>query len=220
MKIARLNSEPEIFYSLQGEGARAGSPAVFLRLAGCNLHCSWCDTRYSWLSGCKLSVEEIAARLLNYSCPALVITGGEPLLQAHALEQLLKLLPADYHIEVETNGTLSPSPALAQRVDQWNVSPKLNHAGNAPADALRPDVLAAFLSTERAWFKFVVRSEADWAAIDALQLPPQRIILMPCATTRSELDAARPAVAAMCLKHGVRLGDRLHLVLWDNKKGV
>ncbi|MBQ3217879.1 MAG: 7-carboxy-7-deazaguanine synthase QueE [Akkermansia sp.] len=220
MNIARLNSDPEIFYSLQGEGARTGSPAVFLRLAGCNLHCCWCDTRYSWLPGCSLPVEEVARRLLAYDCPALVITGGEPLLQAAELEELLALLPRHFYIEVETNGTIAPTPALVQRVNQWNVSPKLAHAGNAPEASLRPDVLAAFVCSGRAWFKFVVRGEEDWPAIRALGLPRPCIILMPCASTRDELTAARPAVAEMCLRHRVRLGDRLHLVLWDNKKGV
>lgn len=220
MNIARLNSDPEIFYSLQGEGARTGSPAVFLRLAGCNLHCSWCDTRYSWLPGCSLPAADVARRLLAFDCPALVITGGEPLLQAAELEELLSLLPRDFYVEVETNGTIAPTPALARRVNQWNVSPKLAHAGNAPADSLCPGVLAAFVRTGCAWFKFVVRGEEDWAAIQALGLPQQSIILMPCATTRNELAAARPAVADMCLRHRVRLGERLHLVLWDNKKGV
>ncbi len=220
MNIARLKSEPEIFYSLQGEGARTGSPVVFLRLAGCNLHCLWCDTRYSWLPGCDVSEEEVAARLLAFGCPAVVITGGEPLLQAAALERLLDLLPQDFYVEVETNGTLPPTPALAARVNQWNVSPKLTHAGNSPALALLPDVLAAFAATQRAWFKFVVRGEEDWPAIAALELPQQRIILMPCAANRQELESARPAVAQMCLLHRVRLGDRLHIVLWDNAKGV
>lgn len=220
MNIARLKSQPEIFYSLQGEGSRCGTPAVFLRLAGCNLHCSWCDTRYSWAPGCELAVDEVAARLLSYGCPSIVITGGEPLLQAVELERLLSRLPADFYIEVETNGTLAPTAALAGRVNQWNVSPKLSHSGNSAQRALCPAALAAFVETGRAWFKFVVQSESDWATIAGLGLPQQRIILMPCATTRAELTAARPAVAALCLQHRVRLGDRLHITLWNDEKGV
>lgn len=219
MNIARLKSEPEIFYSLQGEGPRTGTPAVFLRLSGCNLHCSWCDTRYSWLSGCELSEAEVAARVLSYDCSSLVITGGEPLLQAADIENLLALLPAEMHVEVETNGTLPPTPVLAERVNQWNVSPKLAHSGNSPEQAICPAALADFVATERAWFKFVVSSEEDWPAIAALNLPQQRIILMPCAATRADLTAARPIVAELCLRHRVRLGDRLHVVLWDDEKG-
>lgn len=219
MNIARLKSEPEIFYSLQGEGPRTGTPAVFLRLSGCNLHCSWCDTRYSWLSGCELSAAGVADRVLSYDCSSLVITGGEPLLQAADIEQLLALLPADMHVEIETNGTLPPTPALAERVNQWNVSPKLAHSGNSAEQAICPSALAAFVATGRAWFKFVVSSEEDWPAIAALNLPQQRIILMPCAATRADLTAARPAVAELCLQHRVRLGDRLHVVLWDDEKG-
>ena len=219
MNIARLKSEPEIFYSLQGEGPRTGTPAVFLRLSGCNLHCSWCDTRYSWLTGCELSVAEVAARVLSYDCLSLVITGGEPLLQAADIENLLALLPADMHVEVETNGTLSPTPALAARVNQWNVSPKLAHSGNSPEQAICTAALEDFVATERAWFKCVVSGEEDWPAIAALNLPQQRIILMPCAATRADLTAARPIVAELCLRHRVRLGDRLHVVLWDDEKG-
>ncbi len=220
LSIARLNSAPEIFYSLQGEGTRCGTPAVFLRLAGCNLKCKWCDTKHSWRNGLDYSPAEIAEKLLAYSCDSLVITGGEPLLQQQALEELLQLLPASLHIEVETNGTLTPTPVLAQRINQWNVSPKLQHSGNKGSETLPADALAFFAALEHAWFKFVVQQEADWDAIAALGLPRHRIILMPCATTRAELETARPAVVDMCLRHGVRLGDRLHLTLWDNKKGV
>lgn len=221
MKIARLNSDPEIFYSLQGEGAAAGTPAVFLRLAGCNLHCTWCDTKYSWGAGTELPVSEVAARLLPLAEGGahLVITGGEPLLQEAELAELLTLLPADLYVEVETNGTLYPqNPALLQRVQQWNISPKLPHAGNGAC--LNPAVLARWAAHAGAWFKFVVRGEEDWPAVAALNLPQQRIILMPCAATLPELTAARPAVAAVCLRHRVRLGDRLHVVLWNDKKGV
>ncbi len=221
MKIARLNDEkPEIFYSLQGEGARMGTPAVFLRLSGCNLCCHWCDTKYSWGKGISLEEEEIARRILSHGCRNLVITGGEPLLQQEALEKLLHLLPADVYVEIESNGTLPPSPALAARVNQWNISPKLGHSGNEGEKALRPDALAAFAALPGAWFKFVVQQPQDWEAIAALGLPKHRLILMPCATTRAALDAARPAVAELCLAQGVRFGDRLHLVLWDDRKGV
>ncbi len=221
MKIARLNGhEPEIFYSLQGEGTRMGTPAVFLRLAGCNLTCRWCDTKHSWGNGMELEAADIAARILSHGCRNLVITGGEPLLQQQELATLLSLLPGEMFVEVESNGTLLPSPALSARVNQWNISPKLEHSGNEAARALCPGVLAGFAAMPHAWFKFVVQSAADWEAIAALGLPRERLILMPCATTRAGLDAARPATAELCLRHGVRFGDRLHLVLWDDRKGV
>ena len=105
-------------------------------------------------------------------------------------------------------------------MQQWNVSPKLPHAGNNGRECLRPDVLAAFAALPGTWFKFVVRGEEDWPAIEALGLPQERIILMPCAASRAALQAARPAVAQMALRHRIRLGDRLHLVLWDTEKGV
>lgn len=219
MKIARLNSDIELFYSIQGEGVRAGTPAVFLRLAGCNLHCSWCDTQYSWGAGTEVPEAELAARITAFKCNNLVLTGGEPLLQTAALELLLSLLPQHLFIEVETNGTVPPSPALVQRVNQWNVSPKLQHAGNA-GRGIYTAALAAFAATQRAWFKFVVRSAADWPEIAALRLPQERIILMPCATTTQALQNARPAVVDLCLQQHVRYGDRLHVAIWGDKKGV
>ena len=220
LNIARLNSAPEIFYSLQGEGTRCGTPAVFLRLAGCNLACKWCDTKHSWGNGILCSEAATAAHITESGCSSIVITGGEPLLQQPALEKLLSLLPADNFIEVETNGSIIPTPALARRVNQWNVSPKLDHSGNPRDKAINHEALQFFSNHPAAWFKFVVQSEDDWAGIAALELPQDRIILMPCATTRAGLEAARPAVVDMCLRHGVRLGDRLHLSLWDDKKGV
>lgn len=220
LNIARLNSAPEIFYSLQGEGTRCGTPAVFLRLAGCNLACKWCDTKHSWGNGILCSTRDIAAHITEYGCNSLVITGGEPLLQQAPLEKLLSLLPGSLYVEIETNGTLIPSPALAARVNQWNISPKLAHSGNPPEKTHNPEALTWFATQPHAWFKFVVQNEEDWTGIHALELPRHRIILMPCATTRAALEATRPTVADMCLRHGVRLGDRLHLTLWDNKKGV
>lgn len=217
MKIARLNSEPEIFYSLQGEGASAGEPAVFLRLAGCNLHCAWCDSKRTWGAGVELPVAEVAQRLLARPCRRCVITGGEPLLQSAELEALLRALPEDFAIEIETNGTLPPSPYLAARVSQWNVSPKLPHAGPQP---LPPAALSAFAALPNAWFKFVVQGEEDWASISTLGLPLPRIILMPCAETRAALLARLPIIADMALRHGVRLGNRLHIILWDDAQGV
>lgn len=219
MKIARLNSEPEIFYSIQGEGARMGSPVVFLRLAGCNLHCSWCDTKHSWGQGIELPEEDVAQRIMCYQAPGLVITGGEPLMQAQALEKLLPLLPADMFIEVETNGTIAPTPLLVQRINQWNVSPKLQHAGNKEC-TLVADVLRNFVKTQKAWFKFVVNGEKDWPSIQALKLPQDKIILMPCAATLEQLNDSRLKVVELCLTHKVRFGDRLHVALWGDKKGV
>ncbi|MDE6378229.1 MAG: 7-carboxy-7-deazaguanine synthase QueE, partial [Duncaniella sp.] len=106
----------EIFYSLQGEGYFTGTPAVFLRLSGCNLHCSFCDTRHETYE--ELSHVEILARLAQYPSHHLIVTGGEPSLQ---LDDLLvdMLHDAGYFIQVETNGT-TPLP---EAVDWVTCSP-------------------------------------------------------------------------------------------------
>ncbi len=217
IRVAQIDGEAEVFYSLQGEGTRAGEPAVFLRLAGCNRRCSWCDTKYSWETGLELTEEEVARRMLAFDCRHFVITGGEPLLQTEKLENLCLLLPENSIIEVETNGTLAPSPILAQRVNQWNVSPKLRHSENNAS--LRPEILSSFVSLPEAWFKFVVRGEEDWAEIESLGLPRKRLLLMPCAADRESYRRALPEVCEMCLRHGVRLSPRLHVELWDQRRG-
>jgi 7-carboxy-7-deazaguanine synthase len=97
----------EIFYSLQGEGKNQGKPCLFIRLAGCNLHCRWCDTQSALSGGREMSpetiLEEIRMKNLTYVC----ITGGEPLLQADALERLVvPLHELGAAIDIETNGTI------------------------------------------------------------------------------------------------------------------
>ncbi len=159
----------------------------------------------------------LAEAIDAFPCKNLIITGGEPLLQMEEIESLLRALP-HHRVEVETNGTIAPSPYLRERVAQWNVSPKLAHAQQK--DAICPDVLSAFCTLPHTWFKFVVQSEEDWQQVEALGLPLSRIILMPCAQSRDELRAARLALVDICLNKGVRLGDRLHLEIWDKKKGV
>src|SRR3990167_10969815 len=134
--------EPEIFASLQGEGPSAGTPVAFVRLSRCNLACVWCDTAYTWhfegdnrphcggetfarkANQVTLDVADVAARIAALGQKRLVVTGGEPLLQAGALAELLELLP-DMSVEIETNGTIAPPARLDIRVDQYNVSPKL-----------------------------------------------------------------------------------------------
>lgn len=218
MQIARLNSAPEIFYSLQGEGVSVGMPALFLRLAGCNLSCAWCDTKYSWGNGMECSPAELRDLILTFDAPRLIVTGGEPLLQMVELEELLRLLPCNLAMEFETNGTILPSAYLRQRVNQWNVSPKLAHAKQL--QAIDAATLQEWAKLPHVSFKFVIQQRADWEQIELLKLPRETIILMPCATSREELRERRADLAQLCIEKRVRLGDRLHLELWDRKKGV
>lgn len=103
------------FASVSGEQGKfaPGELVVFLRLAGCNLKCSWCDTRYSHNAahGSAIDANDLAAALELYSVRRLVITGGEPLLQLPGITALLKLLP-HWDVAIETNGSINPSPLL------------------------------------------------------------------------------------------------------------
>ncbi len=95
----------EIFYSIQGESSFAGRPCVFVRLTGCNLRCSYCDTRYAYDKGNLLKTDEIFAEVKSYECRLVEITGGEPLLQNETPALIQGLLNENYEVLLETNGS-------------------------------------------------------------------------------------------------------------------
>jgi 7-carboxy-7-deazaguanine synthase len=95
----------EIFYSIQGESSFAGYPCVFIRLAGCNLRCSYCDTRYVYDEGDEISIDSIMHTVKEYNCRRVEITGGEPLLQEKTVNLARKLLNNQYQVLIETNGS-------------------------------------------------------------------------------------------------------------------
>jgi 7-carboxy-7-deazaguanine synthase len=96
----------EIFYSLQGESTHAGKPCVFIRLSGCNLRCSYCDTKYAWEQGRAMSISQILAECAKYPARYVEITGGEPMLQNAVLDLMAALHESDYEIALETNGSI------------------------------------------------------------------------------------------------------------------
>lgn len=205
-----------LFTSIQGEGPLMGTPSVFLRLAGCNLRCSFCDTLDALSGGELISTREVARKImpLKGNITNLVITGGEPLLQAMALEELLKKIKGYFlSVEVETNGTLAPPdiPWL-----HFNVSPKLANSGVPREEAIKPEIIREYKYL-KSIFKFVVEKEEDLREIqeitNMLKIEPHRIYLMPMASSLPELENRAPIVASFALKYGFRYSDRLHIRL-------
>jgi 7-carboxy-7-deazaguanine synthase len=222
----------EIFRSVQGEGPQAGRPCTFLRLAICNLRCSYCDTKYTWdfsrysyeAEVRELTLEALLAELLAEPLAHLVLTGGEPLLQGQALLALLQRLPKEVFVEVETNGTLPPTAGLLARVSQWNVSPKLENSHEPEHRRLKREVLAQFADLGNAWLKLVVGGEEDAKEASELALslgwPPSRVLLMPEASSRKELAARSSAVAQLAARRGFGFSSRLHLTLFDGARAT
>lgn len=250
MKLARLGDGPEIFHSIQGEGVSAGSPAVFIRASRCNLHCVWCDTDHTWnflgtpwphdkdadagyrkhdrkQATYETTAAEAARHILSHDCDRVVITGGEPLLQQEAfLELIAEVRATRPHalFEVETNGTIIPSPALVAGIHQFNVSPKLSNSGIRAELRLVPEALRALAKLPHSWFKFVVTRPGDLEEISAFQqcfgVKPDRILLMPEGRDATILDQRIAWLAEICRSRGYRLGDRLHVRIWGDQRGT
>jgi len=170
-----------------------------------------------------LSPADTAERIAALGQKRLVITGGEPLLQAGALAEMLAHLP-DISVEIETNGTVAPPTRLDVRVDQYNVSPKLAHSGN-PADlALIPERLDAWAADPRTFLKFVIAAPEDVEEVLALQqryrFKPERVFLMAEGTDSATLRARQAWLSDLCLKHGFRMSDRLHIHLYGDTRGT
>ena len=227
----------EIFYSLQGEGMLAGTPSVFVRLAGCPLRCRWCDTKYAWDfdAGVDMQPGQIVREVSTWSCGHVVITGGEPLVGSDlavrpGLADLTgRLKDLRRHITIETSGLIFV-PDLA--CDLMSISPKLRNS--VPKDAklaavhgdsrLDIAVIRKLIDRYDYQLKFVVDSETDLAEIrktldEIGDVDRRKIVLMPQVVTRDELARKGPMVAELCMRAGFSYSPRLQVMLWNNESG-
>jgi 7-carboxy-7-deazaguanine synthase len=149
----------EIFHSVQGEGTRAGVRCVFVRLTGCHLRCSWCDTEYAFYEGGWMTLDEIMAQVATYNCDTVEVTGGEPLLQPAVFELMARLADRYSTVMVETSGAVSIAdvdPRVIRIVD-------LKCPDSGEADKNCWDNIALLKATDEVKFVIASRRDYDWA---------------------------------------------------------
>ena len=206
----------EIYLSLQGESSHQGLLCAFVRLTGCHLRCSWCDTAYAFYAGTWMSRQEVLAKVADFGCPLVELTGGEPLLQPGALPLLTALCDAGYEVLLETSGAVDIA-AVDRRVRRI-VDVKCPGSGEAERnlwgnlDLLRP--------TDE--LKLVLADEADYRWARDLVL--ERDLHRRCPVHFSPVGGtlAPGALAEWILRDRlpVRLQLQLHKLLWGGRPGT
>lgn len=223
----------------QGEGPYTGRRCGFLRLGGCNLTCEWCDTPYTWdptrydlaRENPEMDVVTLTAAVLAIPVPLMILTGGEPLLHAKRepscpLAVLLAATATDKVWHVETNGTIPPPPWLMTYVQHVTVSPKINTADPEHRRLNRRALAewAAIADTGRAAFKFVASTPEDLDTIhslcESLGITPHQVWIQAEGTDAATLIQRQRDLAPHIHDHGWHLTTRLHVLLYDDDRGV
>lgn len=208
----------EIFCSIQGESSYAGLPCIFVRLAGCNLRCTYCDSQYSYYASFNMEIPEIIREISKFKPVDLVeITGGEPLLQKGTFQLLQALAEQNYTVLLETNGSINlreVHPAVIKIVD-------IKCPGSGYPESFLEDNLQ-FIHPEKDEIKFVLtdRNDYGWAKqqIEKLKLANYKIIFSPAF---SLLDPQVLADWIMRDRLKVRMQLQLHKYIWDpSTRGV
>jgi len=220
--------------TIQGEGPHTGRRSTFLRVAGCNLACSWCDTPYSWDwqryerkdETHPMTPAELAADIQGRGADLLVVTGGEPTLQQPGLLGLFGELPGSVDVAIETNGTRVPGRDFADNVTLFVVSPKLANGGDKLGARIVPKAMAAYRDLAvvgKAAFKFVVASVEDLDEVAALcdlyRIEPPAVWAMPLGATAMEHLANLADLADPIVEHGFNLSTRMHVLAWGTERG-
>jgi 7-carboxy-7-deazaguanine synthase len=242
-KYLLISDDGPGFYTLEGEGEYIGQPSVFMRLFGCNLTCKafasadsphGCDSYISWSKKFKYTFDEMfkfyedngfVEKLQNRAIWK--ITGGEPMLRQTPLLNFVEEFTKRYgflpRIDFETNATIKPEERwLTQFNATFTTSPKLTSNGDPEERTYVPEVLR-WHSMHNSGFKFVVNTSDDLIEIwrkyiddyNGINVPLQRVWLMPCCGSRSEHIERASAIAEFAKQCGVNFSPRLHLLLWD-----
>ena len=205
----------EIFHSLQGESTRVGLPTVFVRLTGCPLRCTWCDTAYAFTGGEPKGLAAILARVAAFACPTVCVTGGEPLAQKGCGELLGALCEAGYAVSLETSGALDIDgidPRVARIMD-------LKAPGSGESDKNRWENVARLTANDELKFVLASRADYEWAVAVCREhslfgrcpvlFSPVHGALDPAALAQWILDDRLPA----------RFQLQLHKLLWQDARG-
>lgn len=205
----------EIFYSLQGETSRVGLPTVFVRLTGCPLRCSYCDTAYAFSGGQNMTIAEILTTVAGHHTRYVTVTGGEPLAQKNSLPLLSALCDADYKVSLETSGALDVSSVDVRVMKILDIK--------TPASGETSKNLWSNLTTLHPHdeIKFVLCDESDY--MWAKQVLREHDLAGKCTVLFSPAqDQLSPtALADWILRDNltVRLQVQLHKLLWGGQQG-
>jgi len=208
----------EIFYSIQGESSFAGRPCVFVRLTGCNLRCSYCDTRYAYEEGEPFDISEILNQVVSYKCRLVEITGGEPLIQKDTPVLIQNLIQKGFEVLLETNGSLDTDdidPRCVKIID-------VKCPSSGEHDKNNMEILNKL--TDKDEVKFVIGNRADYEY--ARQIIKR--IIRPIVKRHVHFSPVYGIMAPRILSEwiledhlDVRLGLQLHKIIWGpEKRGV
>jgi 7-carboxy-7-deazaguanine synthase len=200
----------EIFHSIQGESTLAGRPCVFIRLTGCDLRCSWCDTEYAFYEGTKRAIDDIVREALSHDCDLVEITGGEPLLQPNVHDLIAQLLGYGKTVMIETGGHRDATvvdPRVRRILDVKTPSSK--ECGETFEGNFRN-------LHEGDEIKLVIgdRADFDWAMGWIVAHPQVRAVPVHFSPVHGQLDPADLAQWILESRAPVRLQLQLHKILW------
>jgi 7-carboxy-7-deazaguanine synthase len=208
----------EIFYSIQGESIYSGRPCIFVRLSGCNLRCTYCDTQYAYEKGEKMEIDHIIRKVSEFKCRWVEVTGGEPLIQSDTPMLVSKLLDNGYVVMMETNGSLDIS-----RVDPRCIK-VLDIKCPSSNESKKIDVKNLKKLRSKDQIKFVIGNHEDYTFAKNIisshcpDFPGNRILFSP---VYGKMPTNKLAEWILKDHLNVRLHLQIHKYIWpDKEKGI
>jgi 7-carboxy-7-deazaguanine synthase len=207
----------EIFHSIQGESTFVGRPCVFVRLTGCALRCTWCDTEYSFYGGKEMSLEQVLAEVASYRCPLVEVTGGEPLHQPDALVLLSRLCDAGYEVLLETSGAVDIG--LVDR--RTHIIMDVKCPGSGMTDRMYWPNLDGLSAKDEAKFVLQDRADYEWARDIVTQYALGNRCKVLFSPVFGRLDLQSLAEWILADRLPVRFQAQLHKFIWSpDRRGV